>query len=534
MSSSPRLRGRFRLLAATFILSIIFAPSYTALAAQATPEASPEYAPFRFDETVSLTLASAVRSREAGPPPDDWRWPQRALEELNVAVEVQWSTDPTQYTETIRTRAAANDLPDVFVTDSSTTALLADQGIIGDWAPLLQFMPNYVQQRNVQQLAPVGTLDGTHYGLVTQNPEPFKGVTAIRGDWLEALGLQPPKTTDEFLEVARAFTEQDPDGNGQNDTWGFTGAPDFEGFISGFTYPGDRIGYSFGGAFGDVAPWQIVDGQLVNSAITDQHRQNLEFVSRLSQAGVIDPDWTSQEILDSESKFKSGRIGIVFTDWCLLFCVQGYSEFKGAVPNGTWTIIDPPVGPNGDQSQGGYSNAGPQFAVSQKAIDEGRGEAVARLLEWINGPGYVPTAFGEEGLTFTVDESGNRVQETAVETIPYRQLTAWAYNGSPDEFQTRYGNTTTYDDGETIDVLQVLERCAQYPVTDTTQWAVLPPAPAAIYADYVRTRAEAEFAFMTGSRSLEEWDAHVETLRAVGLDQWTAEATTRAQEVGLL
>lgn len=34
--------------------------------------------------------------------------------------------------------------------------------------------------------------------------------------------------------------------------------------------------------------------------------------------------------------------------------------------------------------------------------------------------------------------------------------------------------------------------------------------------------------------SFDEWDAHVEALRAVGLDQWTADATTRAQEVGLL
>ena len=42
----------------------------------------------------------------------------------------------------------------------------------------------------------------------------------IRQDWLDNLGLKMPTTIEELKEVARAFTEDDPDGNGQNDTYG--------------------------------------------------------------------------------------------------------------------------------------------------------------------------------------------------------------------------------------------------------------------------------------------------------------------------
>ena len=42
----------------------------------------------------------------------------------------------------------------------------------------------------------------------------------IRTDWLDNLGLKAPTTMDELLEVARAFRYDDPDGNGQDDTWG--------------------------------------------------------------------------------------------------------------------------------------------------------------------------------------------------------------------------------------------------------------------------------------------------------------------------
>ncbi|MBJ8193936.1 sugar ABC transporter substrate-binding protein, partial [Bacillus cereus] len=39
-------------------------------------------------------------------------------------------------------------------------------------------------------------------------------------------GLKVPTTLDELYEVARAFTEDDPDGNGKNDTTGFVDRSD--------------------------------------------------------------------------------------------------------------------------------------------------------------------------------------------------------------------------------------------------------------------------------------------------------------------
>ncbi len=272
----------------------------------------------------------------------------------------------------------------------------------------------------------------------------------------------------------------------------------------------------------------------MNRAATEEHRQYLEFVNQIQAAGVMDPDWVSQESLDAWAKWKAGRIGILFEDWCALFCVQGYSEFKGANPTGSYMVIDPPVGPTGLSMEGERSNAGSHYGISQSAMDEGRGEAVARLLEWINGPGYIPTAFGEEGRNWERDANGNIVQNTDVSVIPYRQMVSWAYVGSPEEWRVRYGSVHSYPDGETIDVYQVLERCNAYPINDTTQWASMPPPPASTYADFIRTQAEGEYAFMTGQRSFEEWDAHVEAMNAVGLTEWTDQAEARARELGIL
>ena len=45
----------------------------------------------------------------------------------------------------------------------------------------------------------------------------------VRADWLEKLDIDIPETIDRFYEMLKAFKEQDPDGNGQDDTFGYIG-----------------------------------------------------------------------------------------------------------------------------------------------------------------------------------------------------------------------------------------------------------------------------------------------------------------------
>nr|WP_300864841.1 hypothetical protein [uncultured Acetatifactor sp.] len=43
----------------------------------------------------------------------------------------------------------------------------------------------------------------------------------IRKDWMEKLNLEAPKSLADLEMIAKAFMEEDPDGNGQKDTYGF-------------------------------------------------------------------------------------------------------------------------------------------------------------------------------------------------------------------------------------------------------------------------------------------------------------------------
>ncbi|MGG1516011.1 extracellular solute-binding protein [Paenibacillus oryzisoli] len=100
----------------------------------------------------------------------------------------------------------------------------------------------------------------------------------IREDWLKKLGLKEPQTVDELFEVAKAFAEKDPDGNGQKDTYGIA--------LSGET------GGTISTMFQDVT-WVVEDGKLVHD--WDRAKAAVTFKKKLYDAGLADKDFLSDK-----------------------------------------------------------------------------------------------------------------------------------------------------------------------------------------------------------------------------------------------
>jgi len=483
--------------------------------------------PERFQDTVKISVMTRIQSSEVGPPPDDWFLHQAILDELNIDVDFQFVTLDDEYDQTLQTRAAANDLPDLFQISPISVPILADQGLLGDWTPLIEQMPDFVAAKDVEELKNIGLMDGQILALTTRNPSPFKGIVVVRQDWLDNLGLEVPVTLDDYLNVMKAFTEDDPDGNGIDDTYGWTGSINSAGVMAGFQ--------PILGAFGALGDWQLQDNTLTPMVMTENRRDALAYISTMIEAGVVDPDWSSQGGEDQRLKWKQGTIGLMVEDWCATFCLQGYGEFVDANPTGILTIIDPPVGPDGLSSTNIYNKVGQQLGISlQAAGDDERSTAIARFLNWIESDGYERTAFGQLDVDYTKAEDGTITQMIEPEHLVQRQLCGWAYNGSDAELKARYGSVTEYPNGETIDVFSKLERSQELAKTDITQFGALPPYPAEISADLQRTVNQGEFDFASGARSIEEWDAYIQSLNDAGIQTWIDAATARAKEVGLL
>ena len=124
----------------------------------------------------------------------------------------------------ILTRAAANNMPDLIVFDNYVQLFkLYDEGILmDDWNAYADQLPDTFGNISETQMN-YFTVDGKLISVPTLGGEQLY-TFMIRKDWLENLGLEMPTTVEELLEVARAFTYDDPDGNGKDDTYGFCSA----------------------------------------------------------------------------------------------------------------------------------------------------------------------------------------------------------------------------------------------------------------------------------------------------------------------
>lgn len=117
----------------------------------------------------------------------------------------------------------------------------------------------------------------------------------IRTDWLKKLGLTMPQTTEDLYKVAKAFAEQDPDGNGKKDTFGLA--------LSGDT------GFNLRQAFGVTTRWVVKNGELVID--WERFADFNTYAKRLYDEGLIDRDFTTDgNGAKAKQDFINGKLGI--------------------------------------------------------------------------------------------------------------------------------------------------------------------------------------------------------------------------------
>lgn len=132
-----------------------------------------------------------------------------------------------------------------------------------------------------------------YFGRINRG-EPNRGMF-IRTDWLKKLNLSMPQTTEELYTVLKAFTEQDPDGNGKRDTYGIS--------LSGNSV------YSLKQMFGATSKWVVKDGQLVLD--WDRNKEYSILAKRLFDEGLIDKDFVNDTNgAKAKQDFINGKTGI--------------------------------------------------------------------------------------------------------------------------------------------------------------------------------------------------------------------------------
>ena len=359
-------------------------------------------------EPVEIELWAQATVTEAGPPPDDWVAYDRIRDELGIELKYVIIPPGGDGEAKLNAAAAANALPDLFqMTTANRTEVrnalfrFYELGLVAPVDGLMPLMPERVATHyNDPLLIDLVTFDGHQYGLPEPPAIPKREGLVIRKDWLDNLGLEPPTTLDELLAVAKAFTEQDPDGNGQDDTYGI-GA-----FIEG-PGVGRRFNYILG-AYGVPGEWNFNDPANFGLNVRDsRYPEAVAILKKINDENLVDPDWPTLKKDEFRARWKQGKFGIMWEDFAALTNKSNYTPFDENFPDAEWIPLPAPTGPDGDAFYDVYVGTGQIFAMSTKAADAGKGEAIARLLEWMATDGYYLLGFGEEGVNFILTADGS-------------------------------------------------------------------------------------------------------------------------------
>ncbi len=494
-------------------------------------------------EPVDIVMWLQATVTEAGAPPDDWVAYKIIHDDLNINltyVIVPTGADGEAF---MNAAAAANDLPDLFqvvsASNDSRGALLrlVDLGLVAPVDDMMPLMPERVKLHyNDPLLIDLVTFDGKQYGLPEPPPLPKREGFVIRKDWLDKLNLQPPTNPEELFAVAKAFTEQDPDGNGKKDTYG----------LGGFIVPTGGLGSRFDmimGAWGVPGLWDFTDPANFGLNVRNpKYPEALAYFKSLVDAKVIDPDWPTLTRDDFRARWKQGLFGIMWEDFAALTNKSNYEPFDTNFPDAEWIPLDAPVGPDGGAYYGVYTGRGNILAVSQKAADAGKKEAIARFLEWVATDGYYLLGFGEEGVNYVIDANGNisteGLDKAQAYTSPERQpFTQWrnqlVFYNSEQEIAARYPSYKTIN-GRTMEPMKFLKFFQSQPWVDGRGiQVILPPANA---ADFDRFYNEGILQFVLGQKKLNDanWAEFVTGLDGLGAAEYEAAAKQALIDAGLL
>lgn len=137
---------------------------------------------------------------------------------------------------------------------------------------------------------------GETYGISISNA---KYMTIwIRQDWLDKLNMDMPANKDEFIEMLRAFRDNDLDGNGKNDTIPLT--------MPATLQPMDM----FAAFFGTRNEVYMKDGKAVVPFRTEEYKEFMEFMKALYDEGLIDKEIpTNTSYGTIREKFNTGVAG---------------------------------------------------------------------------------------------------------------------------------------------------------------------------------------------------------------------------------
>ncbi|MEW9533789.1 extracellular solute-binding protein [Microbispora sp. NPDC049125] len=252
---------------------------------------------------------------------------QKAVEKLaGKKLKITWVPN-ADYGDKTNVTLASDRIPDVMVVQdqkSPSFVKAAEAGAFWDLTDKLDKYPNLKPKNEQTRLN--SSINGKNYGIYRIRPL-LRSAVLLRKDWLDKLGLQLPKTTDDLYDIAKAFTEKDPDGNGKKDTYGLI-IPKWPTPVFNSSSPYNAVDVWFGAPNG----YGMRGGRLVPEFDTPEFFEANRYLKKMIDEGLVNPDFATLDSVKWNEPFVQGKGGIIID--VNVRATQLYNLLKEADPDG--------------------------------------------------------------------------------------------------------------------------------------------------------------------------------------------------------
>lgn len=437
-------------------------------------------------------------------PREDNIYLQKIEEDLGVTLDFQF-VPRDEYSARLATVLASGDLPDIVIgaphrwpimlpaIQQGAFLNLGEQAYLDDLIgyPGLSTIPDYAWENSA--------VNGDNYGI-PQAAQQYHQGSFLRVDWLEALNLQIPETTDELAAVLTAFANEDPDGNGAQDTVGFT-ITNNRAEWNTFTEP-----------FGVPNGWRVnEDGTLIHADVTDEMRAAIAYMHELYAAGVFNSDFPSLSSSEGYTEFASGISGGFSHNLASGYDLQG-AQLRELIPEASLYPITPTVAEGYERVT--YARIGFNDSIFINRTYQGQDDVIQDLLTIIDYF-FDPATdefnnFGFVDVHHTVNEDGS-LSQTEQGRADIGWIRAWGPRHYRAFVDAPYVTPATREQ-----IIADTNRLVAFAISDPS-WGLFPELgldnPTLTLNEFTTTTF---IQMITGEQSMDDWEAYIEEWNSRG------------------
>ncbi len=320
--------------------------------------------------------------------PTSWQPWSEKYEEL-TGIKINF-TKPVhnEYFQKLSLAFTTGDIPDLMQLGSTYYPTYANNGALWDMTAAWENSDLKASGILDEQFVEGLKLNGALYGF----PETRGNgtVTYVRQDWLDKLGMKAPTNYAEYIDMLKAFTNDDPDGNGKKDTFGVT----MPGLVSPET-PFTMYTREF---YHNAEPgfYQKADGTWVDGMLEPEMVDALQRMRDAYAEGLIDLEVVTNKTSTCRDKFYAGQVG-AFNYWAGGWNRTLQSNLEAQNPNGVVVPI-PAI------TETNYIER-PSGALSISTAAKNPEGIFKYLIEYSHdgGEGQLLFTRGVEGVHYTVE-----------------------------------------------------------------------------------------------------------------------------------